>query len=214
MGLVAVGVMLALLVGVVGLGVYLLASQGSGQENASLVTATTTPSESPAAATPAATAAPSATPRAAPSPNRVPPAVKPPKLTASLSGQYCPVASVGQNSCWKGSVVNTGPRIGRLAMTFVIGGGYTNWFATHSGPALSGFYTTPGCVLDVPHARMLCGSVPSDGKVSVYLSADASKAGTFHYAVKFADISYSSPDYIDTNPDGTHRVVSWSESIS
>ena len=98
-------------------------------------------------------------------------------------------------------------------MTFVVGGGYTNWFSTHSGSALSGFYTTAGCALDVSHARILCGAVPSGGTVSVYLSGDTTKTGTYQYAVKFADLSYSTPDYIDQNPDGTHRVVSWYESI-
>jgi hypothetical protein len=95
----------------------------------------------------------------------------------------------------------------------VTGGGYTNWFTTHSGPALSGFYTTPGCELDAAQGQMVCGSVSAGGSVEVYLSGDTSQRGTFHYAVKFADISSGTPVYIDQNPDGTHRVVSWYETI-
>jgi len=44
---------------------------------------------------------------------------------------------------------------------------------------------------------MVCGAVPTGGQVSVYLSADTSKAGTFHYGVKFADISGGTTVYVD-----------------
>lgn len=134
-------------------------------------------------------------------------------LTADLQGEYCPVSRLNSNACWHGALQNTGPPIGKLALIFVTGGGYTNWFTTHTGPALSGFYTTPGCELDASHAQMVCGSVSAGGSVEVYLSGDTSKRGTFRYAVKFADISSGTPVYIDQNPDGTHRVVSWYETI-
>jgi len=74
-------------------------------------------------------------------------------------------------------------------------------------------YTTPGCELDAAHGQMVCGSVSAGGNVEVYLSGDTSQRGTFHYAVKFADVSSGTPVYIDQNPDGTHRVVSWYETI-
>ncbi len=135
-------------------------------------------------------------------------------LTAELDGEYCPVAHLNKTACWRGSLLDTGPRIGKLALIFVTGGGYTNWFATHTNPMLSGFYTTPGCELDVPHGRMLCDSVAPGGSISVYLVGDTSKRGTFHYAVKFADVSSGSPVYVDQNPDGTHQVVSWYERIT
>jgi hypothetical protein len=134
-------------------------------------------------------------------------------LTAVLAGEYCPVSRLNSTACWHGSVTDTGPRIGKLALIFVTGGGYTNWFTTHSTPALSGFYTSAGCELDAAHMRMVCGSVSSGGSLEVYLIGDASKRGTFHYAVKFADISSGTPIYIDQNPDGTHQVVSWFETI-
>src|SRR6266704_1916561 len=61
---------------------------------------------------------------------------------------------------------------------------------------------------------MVCGAVPTGGQVSVYLSAETSKAGTFHYAVKFADISGGTTVYVDQKSDGTHQIVSWSEVTS
>ena len=61
---------------------------------------------------------------------------------------------------------------------------------------------------------MVCGAVPTGGQVSVYVSADASKAGAFHYAVKFADISGWTTVYVDQKSDGTHQIVWWSEVIS
>ena len=61
---------------------------------------------------------------------------------------------------------------------------------------------------------MVCGAVPTGGQVSVYLSADTSKAGTFHYGVKFADISGGTTVYADQKSDGTHQIVSWSEVTS
>ena len=211
----SVGVLLALLAGVGAVGAYIMSTQSSAPET---VAAVSTPSAVPSVATaaspsPLARSTPTAKPASRPVAATPRVATAPPKLTATVSGSYCPVAYLNQNACWRGTVVNTGPQIGRLALIFVTGGGYTNWFSTHSSPALSGFYTTPGCVLDISHARMLCGAVPRGGHVTVYLSADTSKAGTFHYAVKFADVSYGTPDYIDQNPDGTHRIVAWTESI-
>jgi len=189
-------------------------NQGSGPLASSLATtAGPTPTSSPPAGTNRPTASPAVKP-AAPAPTKRPAAAPVRKLTATLGGQYCPVAYVNQNACWHGTLVNTGPRIGRVAFIFVIGGGYTNWFATHSGPALSGFYTTPGCDLDIAGSRMVCGAVPTGAHVSVYLSADTSKIGAFHYGVKVADISGGTTLYVNQNPDGTHQVVSWSEVIT
>jgi len=205
--------MLVLLAGAATIGALVL-NQGSGSVASNLVT---TASQTPTPSTPAATSRPTASPAAkpaAPAPTKRPAVAPARKLTATLGGLYCPVAYLNQNACWHGTLVNTAPRIGKLALIFVIGGGYTNWFATHSSPALSGFYTTPGCVLDISHGRMLCGAVPTGGHVSVYLSADTSKAGTFQYGVKFADISGGTTVYVNQNRNGTHQVVSWTEAIT
>jgi hypothetical protein len=191
MVMAAAGVILVVLVGVAGYSVLQATRQDTGGVN------TTAQVSSPS-------------PVASPSP--VPTVARP--LTAELDGEYCPVAHVNNTACWHGTVLDTGPQIGKLALIFVTGGGYTNWFTTHSSPALSGFYTTPGCELDASNARMVCGSVPPGGSISVYLMGDTSKRGTFHYGVKFADISSGTPVYIDQNPDGTHQVVSWYERIS
>jgi hypothetical protein len=192
MVMAAAGVILVLLVGIAGYSIYQSRSQDT---NLASTTSTATPS---ADASPTAPASP---------------VVQQP-LTAQLGGEYCPVAHVNNTSCWHGSLTDTGPRIGKLALIFVSGGGYTNWFTTHSNPALSGFYTTAGCDLDVPSARMVCGSVAPGGEITVYLIGDTTKRGTFHYAVKFADISSGTPVYVDQNPDGTHQVVSWYEKIT
>jgi hypothetical protein len=191
MVMAAAGVILVLLVGVAGYSVYQAMRQNSDLNTTSQVSS------------PSPTASPTAAPTAAALP-----------LTADLGGEYCPVAHLNSTACWRGSLVDTGPRIGKLALIFVTGGGYTNWFTTHKNPALSGFYTTAGCVLDVAHARMLCDAVFPGGDVTVYLIGDTSKRGTFHYAVKFADVSSGTPVYIDQNPDGTHQIVSWYEKIS
>ncbi len=210
--LVAAG-MLVVLAGLATIGTLVL-NQGSGPVASSLATTVSPePTTSSRAGASSPTSRPSAKP-ATPAPTKRPAVAPVRKLTATLGGQYCPVASINQNACWHGTLVNTGPRIGKLAFIFVIGGGYTNWFATHSSPALSGFYTTPGCVLDIPRSRMLCGAVPTGGHVSVYLSADTSKVGAFHYGVKFADISGGTTLYVDENRDGTHQIVSWSEVIA
>jgi len=98
-------------------------------------------------------------------------------------------------------------------MIFTIGGGYTNWFSTHEGHMLSGFFTTRGCTVDPAHARIVCGSVASRGTVSVYLVGGVSKVGLYHYGVKFADISSGRAVYIDQHPNGTHDVIAWTEAI-
>lgn len=152
-----------------------------------------------------------ATPSSEPSPSPTPVVVQP--LTGELGGEYCPVAHRGDSACWKGSFLNTGPAIRKLAMIFVIGSGYHNWFASHAHWALSGFYTTPGCAIVAAKSEMICGAVPSGGQVNVYLGGDVTTGGTFHYAVKFADIASGSPVYVDQHSDGTHDVVSWTEVI-
>jgi hypothetical protein len=153
----------------------------------------------------------SVTPSSAPSPSPSPVIVQP--LTGELGGDYCPVSHRGDAACWKGSFLNTGPAIQKLAMIFVIGSGYHNWFASHANWALSGFYTTPGCVIVAIKSEMVCGAVPAGGQVNVYLGGDVTTRGTWHYAVKFADIASGSPVYVDQHPDGTHDVVSWTELI-
>jgi hypothetical protein len=153
----------------------------------------------------------SVTPSADPSPSPSPVVQQP--LTGQLGGDYCPVAHRGDAACWKGSFLNTGPAIGKLALIFVIGSGYHNWFASHANWALSGFYTTPGCVIVAAKSEMVCGAVPPGGQVNVDLGGDVTTRGTWHYAVKFADIATGSPVYVDQNPDGTHDVVSWTELI-
>jgi hypothetical protein len=150
---------------------------------------------------------------ASPSPSPSPSPVVAPVLTGEMDGEWCPVAHVNDAACWHGIFVNTGPTIANLALTFVVGGGYTNWFSTHRNPALSGFYTTSGCTLDARNARMLCGQVGTGAQVQVYLGGDVSKKGTYRYAVKFSDVAGATPVYVDQNPDGTHRVVTWIERI-
>jgi len=154
-------------------------------------------------------AATSPSPEASPSPS-----VAAAPLTAELGGEYCPVAHRGDSACWKGSFLNTGPGIRKLAFIFVIGGGYSNWFANHSNGTLSGFYTTPGCDIVAASSEIVCGPVPPGGEVTVYLGGDVTTRGTFNYAVKFADVSGPSPVYVDQNPDGTHQIVAWSERIT
>jgi hypothetical protein len=158
--------------------------------------------------TPVATSNPSGNP----SPSSLPPVALP--LTAQLGGEYCPVAHPNDAACWKGSLLNTGPVIRKLALIFVIGGGYDDWFAHHANGTLSGFYTTAGCDVDAANHQMVCGSVGPGGRVDVYLGGDVTTRGTFHYAVKFADISSGSPLYVNQHADGTHDVVSWIEVIS
>ena len=154
-------------------------------------------------------AASSPSPEASPSPS-----IAAAPLTAQLGGEYCPVAHRGDSACWKGSFLNTGPGIRKLAFMFVIGAGYSNWFANHANGTLSGFYTTPGCDVAAATSEIVCGPVPPGAEVDVYLGGDVTARGTFSYAVKFADVSGPSPVYVNQHPDGTHEIVTWSERIT
>jgi hypothetical protein len=193
--LVMLGGIALLLVVVVGTGVWVLAHQPTAANDVAS-SAISSPS-------PVASRSPS------PSPSHV--VVAP--LTARLAGQYCPVAHLGDSACWKGTLVNTGPPIGNLAFIFIVGGPYSNWFANHSSPALSGFYTSAGCDIDAAHARLVCGPVATGQEVDVYLGGDVSRRGTFNYDVKFADISGAVPVYVNQHPDGTHDALGWREAI-
>jgi hypothetical protein len=191
--IVAAAAALVLLVG--GAGVYAIQSSSRSSSDTS-------------GGNPTATTAASS----APSPSSSPHVALP--LTAQLGGDYCPVAHPNDAACWKGSLLNTGPAIHKVALIFVIGGGYDDWFAHHANGTLSGFYTTDGCNLDAANHQIICGSVAQGGQVEVYLGGDVTTRGTFHYAVKFADVSSGSPVYVNQHPDGTHDVVSWREVIS
>src|SRR5260370_9598206 len=105
-----------------------------------------------------------AAPSSNPSPSSLPPVALP--LTAELGGEYCPVAHPNDAACWKGSLLNTGPVIRKLALIFVVGGGYDDWFAHHANRTLSAFYTTPGCNVDAAHHQMVCASVLAGGRVA------------------------------------------------
>lgn len=135
-------------------------------------------------------------------------------LTGQMGGDFCPVSHPNDAACWKGSFLNTGPAIRQLAITFVIGGGYDDWFAHHANGTLSGFYTTAGCDVEPAKSRIVCGSLGPGAQVDVYLGGDVTTRGKFNYAVKFADISSGSPVYVNQHPDGTHDVVSWTEVVS
>jgi hypothetical protein len=161
---------------------------------------------------PGGSAAATAPPADAPSPSLAPVATQP--LTGQMGGEYCPVAHPNDTACWKGSLINTGPAIGKLALMFVTAGGFSDWFPNHANSALSGFYTTPGCSIDAAHSQMLCGSLASGGHMSVYLMGDVTTRGTFRYAVKFADIASGSPVYVNQQSNGTHEIVSWVEVIT
>jgi hypothetical protein len=135
-------------------------------------------------------------------------------LTGEIGGDYCPVSHHNDAACWKGSFLNTGPVIRKLALIFVVGGGYEDWFVHHANGTLSGFYTTAGCDVEAANSRIVCGAVGPGGHLDVYLGGDVTTRGTFTYAVKFADISAGSPVYVNQHPDGTHDVVSWTEVIT
>lgn len=152
-----------------------------------------------------------ATPSISSTPSTAPPITQP--LTGQLGGEYCPVAHPNDSACWKGSFLNTGPALRQLALIFVVGSGYADWFAHHANATLSGFYTTSGCDIDAKNRRIVCGGVAPRGQVDVYLGGDVTTRGTFKYAVKFADISSGSPVYVNQHPDGTHDIVSWTEVI-
>jgi hypothetical protein len=133
-------------------------------------------------------------------------------LTANIGTDYCPVAHPGDTSCWKGTVTNSGPAIGKLAIMFVSGGPYTDWLANHPNGVLSRNQSTKGCQLQAEHKRIVCGSVAQNGQVVAYMLGNVSVIGTYHYAVKFADISSGS--MINQRADGTHAVAPWSETTS
>jgi hypothetical protein len=191
--MIAAGAVLVLLIAGVG---YVALRQSTSQSDSGSTTAPTA----------SVTASPSAS--AATSPAAALP------LTAQLSGEYCPVAHPGDSACWKGSLLNTGPTIRKVAFIFVLGSPYSNWFANHANGTLSGFYTSPGCEADAAHAQIVCGAVAAGQQVDVYLGGDVTTRGAFTYAVKFADVSGPAPVYVNQHSDGTHDVVQWQEVIS
>jgi hypothetical protein len=151
------------------------------------------------------------TPSISPSPSTAP-LVMP--LTGQMGGQYCPVGHPHEDACWRGSLLNTGPVIGKLAITFVVEGGYENWFAHHANATLLDVITTPGCNIDAANHQIICGSLAPGRLLNVELDGYTTTRGTFRYAVKFSDISSGSPVYLNQRPDGTHEVVSWTEVIT
>jgi len=131
-------------------------------------------------------------------------------LTANLGTDTCPVAHTGDTACWKGTFTNSGPAIGNLAIMFVRGGSHTDWLVTHPNGLLSKNLSTKACQLEASHSRIVCGSVPQYGQVVAYMLGSITVAGTFNYAVRFADISSGSNVHVN----GNHEVSVWTEATS
>lgn len=207
------GAMVVLLVTVAGFGVYLFTGQPAPGTPVAVVTGSP---DATASATASPTVLPTVRPSPKPSPTRTPVAVTkpPPALTATIDGSFCPVSRVGETSCWLGRIVNRGPRIGRLAVVFTTRSGYDNWFATHSHFGLQPGDTSPGCSIDAPHLRIVCGPLATGAEIEVHLVGEVAAVGDYQYAVGFADISSGTTRYVDMNPDGTHDLLGWTERIS
>jgi hypothetical protein len=134
-------------------------------------------------------------------------------LTARLGGEFCPVLHPGDGACFKTSFTNTGPAIGRLAMIFVVGGRYSDWFVNHPNSRLTEANTSSGCALDASHNRIVCGAVAPRAEVNAQMLGVVVGTGTFKYAVTFADISSGSPVYVNQRLDASHDVVTWTEIV-
>ena len=134
-------------------------------------------------------------------------------LAANFAGEYCSVLHEGDPSCFKVSLSNTGPAIGRLAIIFRVGKPYTDWIAHHPHALVATSMTTQGCALDATNSAMVCGPVGPKGEVAVYLQGVVQGTGTFKYAVAFADISSGKPVFLNQRIDGAYQVLTYTETV-
>lgn len=134
-------------------------------------------------------------------------------LAGRIAGEYCPVLHEGETSCYKVSLTNTGPAIGRLAIIFRVGKPYTDWTANHPHAVLTASMTTQGCSLDAVNSAIVCGSVAPKGEVAAYLQGAVQGTGTFKYAVAFADVSPGAPVFLNQRIDGTYQVLTYTETV-
>lgn len=134
-------------------------------------------------------------------------------LAGRIAGEYCPVLHDGDTSCFKVSLTNTGPAIGRLAIIFRVGKPYTDWTANHPHAVLAASLTTQGCSLDAVNSAIVCGSVAPKGEVAVYLQGAVQGAGTFKYAVAFADVSPGAPVFLNQRIEGPYQVLTYTETV-
>jgi hypothetical protein len=134
-------------------------------------------------------------------------------LAGNFAGEYCPTLHDGDSSCFKVSLTNTGPAIGRLAIIFRVGKPYADWIEIHPHAMLPPSTTTQGCALDPSNSAIVCGPVAPKGEVAAYLQGLAKGTGTFKYAVAFADISSGTPVFLNQRINGAYQVLTYTETI-
>jgi len=134
-------------------------------------------------------------------------------LAAKFSGEYCPVLHEGDSACFKVSLTNTGPAIGRLAIILRVGKPYADWITNHPHAMLVTSMTTQGCALDATNSAIVCGPVAPKAEVATYLQGIAQGTGIFKYAVAFADISSGTPVFLNQRIDGAYQVLTYTENV-
>ena len=134
-------------------------------------------------------------------------------LAGNFGGEYCPVLHDGDSSCFKVSLTNTGPAIGRLAIIFRVGKPYADWTLHHPHAMLATSMTTQGCALDETNSAIVCGPVGPKGEVAAYLQGIVQGTGIFRFAVAFADVSSGTPVFLNQRIDGAYQVLTYTETV-
>jgi hypothetical protein len=132
---------------------------------------------------------------------------------AYLSGVFQPETNVGGQSRATIGLLNKGQRIGNLAIIFVTApqSGYANWWTLHRSV---GVVQPTSCKVNSSLPGFVCGAIAVNGSANVTMVGTATTAGTYQYAVKFADIAGGKTAYIDEHADGAHDYVAWGEIVS
>lgn len=127
----------------------------------------------------------------------------PAPLTATVNASATQSSTVGGRAQLVISVINTGPPIPHLGLTFLSA---DKWYDRHT-------VTDPGgCTVDLDHAAFDCGDLAAGATATFSIAGTALQAGTFHYELALRELVRPF-NYVNDHPDGAD-VQTWDEKIA
>jgi hypothetical protein len=123
-------------------------------------------------------------------------------LTADVTASATQAANVGGRAQLVVNVMNTGPALTHLGLTFL---STDKWYERHT-------VTDPGvCSIDIDHSAFDCGDLAAGASATFSIAGSAKQAGSFHYELALRELVRPF-NYVNDHPNGAD-VQSWDEMI-
>lgn len=123
-------------------------------------------------------------------------------LTANVTASATQAAAVGGRAQLVVNVMNTGPAITHIGLTFLSA---DKWYELHT-------VTDPsGCTIDPEHSAFECGDLAAGASATYSITGTAKQTGTFHFQLAVRELVRPF-HYVNDHADGAD-VQTWDETI-